>query len=317
MKKFTSIVIGNATTGNNEIHFRKTSFLTESNRTHLEECVHAFIKLPISSAYSDLVRMTCCPRENISKALWEDIHLNPELIPEEEWTSFVNELRYQYKITHPAFMTEFTVPAECSAAYDALASTTSAIAAYMFYKKADTFLCDHISSAIGQDHISDTFNRLTWHSRDAEINRAQKIKGLRRLSLKEYEALYFYDHLDKCIALLQSMQVYMQKDEQPSVLEPAEKEVAKDNDLPFVMETPKNTENIKTPEKTYLELNKENILAYETDFFEFVFNNNEDSLNRLHAEGFDTNQVRSKAVAIFMILRAHRDMIEAEKALAS
>lgn len=316
MKKSTSFVIGNASTGNNNIHFRKTSFLTESNRTHLEECVRTFIAMPIPLAFHTLVKMTCCPKEDIPVAFWEDIQLNPDFIPNKAWDTFVNELRYQYKITHPTFMTEFTVPSECLAAYDALSSDTSEIAAYMFYKKANTFLYNHIRHAIGKQHISDTFNRLAWHSRDDEVNRIQQLKGLRRLSLREYEAIYFYNHLKKCTSLLQSMQDYMQKDEQPTVMEPAKKEYSKNNDLPFFISFPDDKAVTQTVEKTSLEINKENILAYETDFFNFVFNNDEDSLNRLHNVGFNMNQLRFKAVAISRVLRAHREMIEAIEALS-
>lgn len=308
MKTHATIVLGNAASPSNII-FRKKCFLTESNRKQIEECVRAFIDLSIPIAFKNLVKMTCCPKNEIPKEFWENIQLDPNLICDQTWNSFVSELRYQYKITHPYFMEEFIVPDECVGAYDILVSHTSEVAAYMFYKKVSNFLYDHISSPIGQDHISDTFNRLTWHSRDANANRFHQIKGLRRLSLRDYEAAYFYDHLDECIALFQNMWNYMLMDEQPSVTEPAKFPMT-DDDLPFFFG------NQATEEKSFLELSKENILEYETDFFKFVFSNDDDSLNRLQTAGFDINLLRFKAVAIYRVLRAHRDMLEAVEALS-
>lgn len=315
MKTQTTIILGNADTCTN-IQFRKKGFLTESNREHIEECVHAFISLPIPIAFQNLVKMTCWPKKNIPKELWENIHLDPSLIPDKAWNSFVNELRYQYKITHPHFMTEFYIPDECMAAYDGLVSHASEVAAYMFYKKISTFLYDHIEHTIGQDHISATFNLLHWHSRDTDVNKSQQIKGLLRLSLKEYEAIYFHDHMEQCIALFQSLWDYMEADEQPSAMGPAEIPILDDADLPFFFGDPTNTEVTEPAEQSFLELSKENILEYETDFYNFVVNNDEDSLNRLQTAGFDTNQLRFKSVAIFRVLRAHRDMLEAVEALS-
>ena len=260
--------------------------------------------------------MTCWPKQNIPKELWENIQLDPKCVPDRAWNSFVNELRYQYKITHPHFMTEFYIPDECMSAYENLVSHTSEVAAYLFYKKVSTFLSDHIEHAIGQDHISDTFNRMTWHSRDADVNKSYQIKGLRRLSLKEFEVTYFHDHLEQCVALFQSLWDYMKADEHPSVMGPSEIPFEDDSDLPFFFGDSKVTAVTKPAEQSFLELSKENILEYETDFYNFVVNNDEDSLNRLQTAGFDTNQLRVKVVAIFRLLRAHRDMLEAVEALS-
>lgn len=311
-----TLVFGNATTDNNHIHFRKTSFLTESNRMQIEKCVHAFIELPLSFAFHDLVKMTCYPKKDIPEEFWENIHLTPELIPEEAWPSFVNELRYQYKIRNPVFMTEFMVPTECSAAYDTLVSDTSEVAAYLFYKKASTFLYDHINAPIGVNHINDTFNRLNWHARDPEVNRVQQIKGLRRLSLRSYEADYFYNHLGKCINLLQSMLDYMQKDEQSSILETAAEAVANDNDLPFVMGDPDGKVVTESKEKSFLELSLENLLTYEKDFLGFLLSNDADCQNRLHAAGFNMEHVLSKSIAICWVIHSHNEMEKAIEALS-
>lgn len=314
MKNSTSIILGNATTDNiQHIHFRKMNFLTESNRTHLEECIRTFITLSIPFAFHDLVQLTCYPRKDIPVRVLEEIKLNPELIPDDAWNSFVNELRYQYKITHPTFMTEYNVPDECLAAYEALVSSTSEVAAYMFYKRADTFLYDHIRSDIGLQHISNTINQLSWHSRDPEINRVKQLKGLRRLSLKEYEAIYFHNHLEKCITLLQSMKDIMQIDVMATVKKPVQVKVI---DLPFVMEIPDNTVTPEPAKKSSLELTKENILKYEADFLSSVLGNNKDSLNRLKNAGFDTEKIRIKAVIIFRIICAHREMADAVEALS-
>lgn len=313
--KFTSIVISNAANPNN-INFRKKTFLTESNRAQLEECVHAFIALPIPVAFQNLVKMTCWPKKDIPKELWENTHLDPNIIPDNTWNSFVSELRYQYKITHPFFMTEFYIPDECIPAYEDLIRHTSEVAAYLFYKKVSTFLYDHISAPIGQDHISATFNLINWHSRDADANRNQQIRGLRRLSLREYEALYFYGHLEKCIALFQSLWDYMNADEHPPAMGPAEIPVGDDADLPFFFGDSTNTAVTEPSRQSFLELSKENILEYETEFYHFVCNSDDGSLNRLQTAGFNTNQLRIKAVAIYRILRAHRDMLEAVEALS-
>ena len=315
MKKFTSIVLGNAANPNN-IQFRKKSFLTESNRAHLEECIHTFISLPIPIAFQNLVKMTCWPKKDIPKELWENIHLDPKIIPDNAWNSFVNELRYQYKITHPFFMTEFYIPDECMSAYEDLVSHTSEVSAYLFYKKVSTFLYDHIQAPIGQDHISATFNLMNWHSRDADANRGQQIRGLRRLSLKELEVIYFHHHLEQCTALFQSLWDYMKAEEHPPAMGPAEIPVGDDADLPFFWDEPKTTAVTEPAEQSFLELSKENILEYETNFYNFVVNNDEDCLNRLQTVGFDTNQLHVKAVAIFRVLRAHRDMLEAVEALS-
>lgn len=314
MRKFTSIIIGNATSENG-IHFRKTSFLTESNHEHIENCVRTFISLNFSLAFKNLVKMTCCPKKDIPDELWEDIQLSPEVVPDHAWNTFVKELRYQYKITNPMFMTEFTVPPECSGAYDALATHTSEVAAYMFYKKASSFLYDHIQSTIGQDHISDTFNRLNWHSRDPEANKIQQIKGLRRLSLRDYEAIYFYEHLEKCITLLQSMLDSVKMGSSSSAMEPYEKAMAKDDDLPFFFGTPDAKASTATPEKSFLELSLENVLAYEKAFLGFVLNNDVTCQKQLDAAGFDMEQVRSKSAAIHWVINSHNEMAKAIEAL--
>lgn len=311
MKQFTSIIIGSATTENG-IHFRKTSFLTESNREHIENCVHTFISLKFSLAFNNLVRMTCCPKKDIPEGLWKNINLSPDVIPEHAWNTFVNELRYQYKMAHPMFMTEFIVPTECSAAYDTLASHTSEVAAYMFYKKAEAFLDDHIQSSIGQDHISHTFNRLNWRSKDPETNRIQQIKGLKRLYLKDYEATYFYNHLENCIALLQSMLDYMKMNPTPPVMEPPKMDMIKDDDLPFFF-GPSDAQVIS--ERSFLDLSLENVLAYEKDFLGFVLNNDVACQNQLDAAGFDMELVRSKSAAIHWVINAHNEMVKAIEAL--
>lgn len=303
-----TFVFGNATTGNTPIHFRKTSFLTESNRTQIEECVHAFIELPISFAFHDLVKMTCYPKKDISESFWKSIRLTPDLIPDKAWPSFVNELRHQYKLRHPIFMTEFVIPDECLAAYNALISETSEVAAYLFYKKASTFLYDHINAPIGMKHINDTLNRLNWHARDAEVNQFQQLRGLRRLSLRDYEANYFCNHLDKCITLLNSMLDYLQKKVHPSVNVPVD---ADGSDLPFIMGESDNKAVTEIAKKTFLELSLENLLAYENDFWGFILNHNEDCQKKLQEAGFDMDQVHSKNIAIYRVIHTHSEMVKA------
>ena len=314
MKTNTSIILGNASTSNT-IHFRKQSFITEINRSHLEKCIRTFITLPIPSAFYTLVKMTCLQKKDIPQELWENIHLDPSLIPDKAWNSFLNELRYQYKITHPTFMAEFIIPDECLVAYDNLVSHTSEVAAYLFYKKVSDFLYDHIEADIGQDHITDTFNRLTWHSRNTEVNRIQQIKGLKRFSLKEYEAIYFQNHLEECIALFQSIWSYVQMDEPPCTMDPVKFSEADDDDLPFFFVDSNNTPVTETKEKPFLELSLENILAYEKDFLDFILNQDKACKTRLHDAGFDMEQVLSKTFAIHWVLRTHSEMEKALEAL--